>query len=62
MERVERGRGRTYLEEGLSLQQDALKGLYMGRHVGWFFFCFFFYCFEQKKGGVYSSGMAYAAD
>lgn len=42
-----------------SLQQDALKGLYMGRHVG----CFFsFFIALSKKKGIYSSGMAYAAD
>lgn len=29
----------AYLEEGQSLQQDALKGFYMGRHVG---LCFVF--------------------
>lgn len=34
-------------ERGQSLQQDALKGLYMGWHVGCFF-CFFYYCFEQN--------------
>lgn len=32
-------------KRGQSLQKDALKGLYMGRHVGCFFF--FYYCFEQ---------------
>ena len=52
-------RGRTLGRGGQSLQQDALKGLYMGRHVGCFFFLF--YCLEQKRG-FYSSGMAYAAD
>lgn len=49
---VERGaeRGRTLGRRGQSLQLDTLKGLYMGRHVGCFFFLF--YCFEQKKGGL----------
>lgn len=46
---------------GQSLQQDALKGLYMGRHVGCFFLFLFLNCFEQKRE-FYSSGMAYAAD
>lgn len=36
-------------KKGQSLQQDALKGLYMGRHVGCFFF--FFFIALSKKGG-----------
>lgn len=48
---VEKGNGERLRQNlsgrgGLSLQQDELKGLYMGRHVGRFFF---FYCFEQER-------------
>lgn len=50
----------AYLEEGQSLQQDALKGFYMGRHVGLcFVFKFFFIIIiALSKRGLYSSGMA----
>lgn len=57
---AEGGRGRTLGRGGQSLQQDAQKGLYMGRHVGCFFS--FFIALSKKEVGVYSSGMAYAAD
>lgn len=36
-------------KKGQSLQQDALKGLYMGRHVGCFFFLFFI-ALSKKRG------------
>lgn len=34
---------------GLSLQKDALKGFYMGRHVGGCFFFFFIALSNKKK-------------
>lgn len=51
MERVERGQGRTYLEEGAVTPAGRTEGALHGEACRMFFFVFFFIALSKKRGG-----------
>lgn len=60
----ERGRGRTLGRRGRGAVTPAgcTEGALHGEACRMFFFVCFFIALSKKRGGFYSSGMAYAAD